>query len=208
MEKLLVVLILLVLSAIRLYFKIRFHALFGVKAFRYEPLWIILSRYFLGAATIAGFLRYLYGGRRLAAGIVWDLSASDGVGVVLASAGLVLLLSAHRTLDGNFSVTIDAGQDHRLVTEGPYARIRHPMYLAYLVIFTGLFVLTRDLLFCGSAILVILSLMFLRVPYEERALRNRFGGEYEEYRSRVGAFVPRAGISARTGRTGRGSVRN
>jgi|GEM_PF-6488667 len=37
MEKLLVVLFLLALSGMRLYFKIRFHALFGIKAFRHEP---------------------------------------------------------------------------------------------------------------------------------------------------------------------------
>lgn len=191
MEKLLVVLILLALSGMRLYFKVRFHALFGIKAFRYEPVWIILVRYVLGSAMIAGFLRYLYGGRRLAEGITRDIRGTGWAGAILAAAGLALLFSAHRALDGNFSTTIDAGQDRRLVTDGPYGRSRHPMYTAYLVVFTGLLFISRDLLFGGAGILVILSLMVLRKPYEERALAERFGREYEEYRARVGAFVPK-----------------
>lgn len=192
MEKLLVVLILLVLSGIRLHFKLRFHALFGIKAFRYEPLWILLTRYALGAVTGFGFYLYLYGGRRLGEGILWDLRGTGWVGSILAAAGLILLLAAHRTLDGNFSTTIDTGKDRSLVTGGPYSWIRHPMYVSYLVIFAGLTALSRNLLFGGSGMLVILSLMVLRVPYEERALLERFGTEFEEYRSRVGAFVPRA----------------
>lgn len=192
MEKLLVVLILLALSGMRLYFKIRFHALFGIKAFRYEPVWIVLTRYILGAAMTAGFFRYLYGGRRLSEGISWDLRGTGWAGAILAAAGLALLLAAHRTLDGNFSTTIDTGQDRRLVTDGPYGRIRHPMYAAYLAVFAGLLLISRDLLFGGTGILVILSLMVLRRPYEERALAKRFGREFEDYRSRVGAFVPRA----------------
>ncbi len=197
MEKLLVILFLLALSGMRLYFKIRFHALFGIRAFRHEPTWIILTRYFLGAGMLAGFFRYLYGGRRLADGIVWDLRGSAWAGATLAVLGLALLFSAHRALDGNFSTTIEVGEGRRLVTTGPYARVRHPMYVAYLVIFAGLLGISRDPLFGVAGILVILSLMVLRVPYEERILRDRFGREYEEYKSRVGAFVPRAGASPR-----------
>jgi len=191
MEKLAVIALLVSLSVLRLYYKLRFHALSGVKAFRYEPAWIIIIRYVLGTAMIASLARYLLTGTRVGAGSIADLSAAAWAGFASSIAGLALLFSTHRALDGNFSTTIDVGEDRKLVTEGPYAFVRHPMYLAYLAFFLGMLLLSGDPLFGGTGMLIILSLMVLRVRYEERLLRDRFGEEYENYRRRVGAFIPR-----------------
>lgn len=191
MQKLAVVALLLFLSGMRLYYKIRFKTLLGVKAFRYEPAGIVLLRYVLGAATAATLARYLLTGARIGEGSFADLSASAWAGLVLAAAGLALLLASHRALDGNFSTTIDVGEGRRLVTTGPYARIRHPMYVAYLLFFLGLIPLSGDPSFGGLGMLIILSLMVLRIRYEERILADHFGAAYEAYRSRVGAFLPR-----------------
>ncbi len=76
-----------------------------------------------------------------------------------------------------------------LVTSGPYALARHPIYAIYAVGYAGL------LLLRPTAVLVFLlvlwcALTYLRVGYEERILMQAFPA-YRDYCQRVGAFGPR-----------------
>jgi len=78
----------------------------------------------------------------------------------------------------------------RLLTDGPYARIRHPRYVE-VVLWTVAYALFANHL--GSYLVVVGSLpvLYLVVVLEERELRERFGDEYIEYCRRVPRFVPR-----------------
>lgn len=76
-----------------------------------------------------------------------------------------------------------------LVTTGPYAVARHPLYLAYILSYAG-FTLLHPTLAVGIAMVVWLVATLWRVRYEERILSAAFP-EYSEYRARVGAFGPR-----------------
>lgn len=49
------------------------------------------------------------------------------LGVLVALFALLLLVWVHRTLGRNFSTGLSPKKDHSMVTEGPYALIRHPM---------------------------------------------------------------------------------
>lgn len=77
----------------------------------------------------------------------------------------------------------------RLVTDGPYARTRNPMYLAGIVILLGLAVLL------GSLASVLAPLGYgavahrLFLPAEERVMEERFGDEYAEYRDSVPTWI-------------------
>jgi len=110
-------------------------------------------------------------------------------GTALAVAGLAFSVWARRVLGRNWSAIVTLKQGHELVTRGPYALVRHPIY-------TGLL-----LAFVGSAIarghrsgLLAAALFFLaalrKYRLEERWMRERFGEAYEAYRSRVKAIVP------------------
>ncbi|RUW25476.1 isoprenylcysteine carboxylmethyltransferase family protein [Mesorhizobium sp. M1E.F.Ca.ET.041.01.1.1] len=112
----------------------------------------------------------------------------SSVGVVLAVAGMFLLVWARQTLGRNWSQTISAKQDHELVTSGPYRRLRHPMY-------------TGGLLACiGSAIVVggpfvflllLLGAIFIwRVGAEDRLLARQFPDEFPGYARRTNALIP------------------
>jgi protein-S-isoprenylcysteine O-methyltransferase Ste14 len=80
----------------------------------------------------------------------------------------------------------------RLITEGLYARVRHPRYLQFLLGLLGYALIANFL-----AVYVVCALwvadIYVIVLLEEKELRDRFGREYEEYRRRVPRFVPRLG---------------
>lgn len=79
----------------------------------------------------------------------------------------------------------------KLVTEGPYSQIRHPIALGYLGILLGI-ALTRNTL-SGVLILfplmVILSVLYL-VFFEERFLDKRFKEEFKEYKRNAKFLIP------------------
>lgn len=79
----------------------------------------------------------------------------------------------------------------RLVTRGLYRHVRNPMYLAVLAVIAGWAVLFGSIAVAiyGAAIFAFLSAS-LRF-YEEPRLARQFGKEYEEYRNRVGRWLPR-----------------
>ena len=72
----------------------------------------------------------------------------------------------------------------RLVTDGPYAVSRNPMYLGHLVFMTGLVLATRSRL---AVILAVRQYLRFseRVAIDERRLEPIFGDEYRDYRERV-----------------------
>jgi len=87
----------------------------------------------------------------------------------------------------------------RLITEGPYAHIRHPRYVE-----TGLG-LAAIALFCNylatyALVAAYVPLIYWGVLLEERELRERFGEQYEQYCRQVPRFVPRRLIGRKTGR--------
>jgi protein-S-isoprenylcysteine O-methyltransferase Ste14 len=78
----------------------------------------------------------------------------------------------------------------RLVTSGPYAWCRNPMYAGHMVFLVGLALTFRSLLAC--AIAVASAVWFHdRVRRDEARLRERFGPMYDAYSSRVTRWIPR-----------------
>jgi protein-S-isoprenylcysteine O-methyltransferase Ste14 len=80
-------------------------------------------------------------------------------------------------------------QARELVTSGPYALARHPIYALYIVQFCGLWIGHLTVPFT-LAIAGYFALLRMRIGYEEAVLTAAFP-EYAAYRARVGAFCPR-----------------
>jgi protein-S-isoprenylcysteine O-methyltransferase Ste14 len=114
-------------------------------------------------------------------------------GAVLFGTALVLLAWVHGTLGTNFNTTLVVKADHELITSGPYRYVRHPMYTAFIALFTGMFLLSANLLLGVLGGLALYALLVMRTPREEAQLAERFGQAYETYRSRTGALLPRLG---------------
>ena len=76
-----------------------------------------------------------------------------------------------------------------LVTTGPYAWSRNPMYLGHLIFLAGLALLFSS--WFAAAIAVAAAVWFhLRVLADERRLERRFGETYRDYRARVPRWIP------------------
>ncbi len=111
-------------------------------------------------------------------------------GVVLGLAALACQVWVHATLQNRcFSVTIP-GEPCKLVTDGPYRWVRHPMYVALMVYFVALALVSAFSPFVFLALLMI-ALLRRAALAEERPLAERHPGEYEEYAARTPRFIPR-----------------
>jgi protein-S-isoprenylcysteine O-methyltransferase Ste14 len=77
----------------------------------------------------------------------------------------------------------------RLVTHGPYAYTRNPMYLGHLIFLVGLALSLRSGL---AAVIALASAVFfqVRVRRDEKRLREFFGAPYAEYCGRVKRWIP------------------
>ena len=82
-----------------------------------------------------------------------------------------------------------AQRDGRVAREGPYARIRHPQYVGFLLIMTGFLLQWPTLL--TLAMYPVLVWVYARLAVaEERDSLTRFGEAYREYMASVPRFVP------------------
>ena len=115
------------------------------------------------------------------------------IGAALLLPGLHLFWRSHADLGRNWSVTTEIREDHTLITDGIYARIRHPMYSAIWLIFFAYPFLIQNWI-AGTAGLVSFAILyFVRVPIEEGMMRQQFGAAYDDYVGRTGRLWPRFG---------------
>lgn len=120
----------------------------------------------------------------------WLGTTVDAVGVVAYLAGCALMAWSLLTLRSRYQLGGVAPRPRdELVTSGPYALVRHPMYLAALAIALGL-ALALQSLFCLAVFVIYLVLLKLLMPFEEAGLRSAYAGAYEVYARRVPALIP------------------
>jgi len=101
---------------------------------------------------------------------------------VLIGGGFWLLASAWKVLYA-------AQRTHTLATDGPYARIRHPQYAAFVLILFGFLLQWPTLL--TLAMFPVLTYMYLRLARrEEREVEDEFGDNYRRYAAATPAFFP------------------
>ena len=111
-------------------------------------------------------------------------------GLVLAGAGIALHLRARRALGPFWSGPVAVRAGHMVVTGGPYARVRHTLYLAVLLLAAGS-VLAHPSLAVACAAAGIAAGIAYKIPVEERALRATCGDAYARYAAEVPALLPR-----------------
>jgi protein-S-isoprenylcysteine O-methyltransferase Ste14 len=112
------------------------------------------------------------------------------LGIAVALAALLMFRLTHKALGRNWSVSLQVRENHRLIQDGVYARVRHPMYTAF-----WLWALAQALLLpnwvAGFAGLVGFGTLYLfRIGREERMMLDAFGEEYRNYAGRTARLIP------------------
>ncbi len=108
----------------------------------------------------------------------------------LVLVGLGFFLSAIIVLGQNFAAVAQVKSDGNLVTRGPYAVVRNPIYLGYFLILVATPLAFGHLQNLAIAIPLYLLGAIPRVLLEERVLRAHFGAAYDSYASRVNRLIP------------------
>lgn len=112
------------------------------------------------------------------------------LGVVFGVFSLPFLAWIHHVLDKYWDISLYIRENHTLLTNGPYRRIRHPMYTVHIMYFFTWVLVSANLLFLINYLMTIL-LIILRIPKEEQMLLDQFGDEYRAYMKRTGRLLPR-----------------
>jgi protein-S-isoprenylcysteine O-methyltransferase Ste14 len=115
-------------------------------------------------------------------------------------ASYLLIIGGFFLLSASWPVLYRAQRARTLARTGPYARIRHPQYAAFILIMFGFLVQWPTLI--TLIMFPILVAMYVRLARtEERWALDEFGDEYRRYMSHTPAFIPRLGVQRGSGKS-------
>jgi len=115
----------------------------------------------------------------------WRFAAA----AALTAAGLLMAAWARRYLGTNWSSTVTIKEGHELVTAGPYAIVRHPIYTGLILAFVGAALAIGEWRAVLAAVLGVIA-FWRKLSLEERWMREQFGERYQAYSRRVPALIP------------------
>ncbi len=111
------------------------------------------------------------------------------LGAAVTIAGLLFADWARGYLGSNWSRSVTIKQDHELITTGPYAFVRHPIYTGILTGFLGMAIAVSQVR--GFIVLILFFLAFwMKLRMEEQWMRSQFGEAYAAYARQTAALVP------------------
>jgi protein-S-isoprenylcysteine O-methyltransferase Ste14 len=121
---------------------------------------------------------------------LWIRLGLEIVGLVIYSVGFFLMAWASITLGRNYQLGGSAPRsEDKMVVDGPYRMLRHPMYTAALSISLGLACLLQSWA-CSSIFLIYLVLILLLISVEENELQKAFGERYGAYQQKTSKIIP------------------
>jgi len=128
-------------------------------------------------------------------GLEWTLFKSPLlglriIGILLILLGITFRILSRKVLGRQFSVHVETSDEHTLITEGIYRRLRHPAYLGLLCLFLGIPLALGS---WGGFIIALVggipSIVF-RIIIEEQYLEAWFGEDYKKYQADTWRLIP------------------
>ncbi len=146
-----------------------------------------LASALVGLAVIPGF----YVATRIPRGLdhpshVWAVI----VGAIVFFSAMWVFRRTHKELGRNWSITLEIREKHKLISGGPYAFVRHPMYTSFMLMGIGQAFLIPNWFAGLAGLLGFAILFFLRVDKEERMMLEIFGAEYGDYMQKTKRLIP------------------
>jgi protein-S-isoprenylcysteine O-methyltransferase Ste14 len=113
------------------------------------------------------------------------------LGVILILLALLVFWRSHADLGLNWSPSLEIRTEHKLITNGIFGYIRHPMYASQWIWVIAQPLLIQNWIAGFLNLLVFVTFYFLRVGAEEKMMLDTFGDEYREYMNKTGAVIPK-----------------
>lgn len=115
------------------------------------------------------------------------------LGVILMAVAIYTFMRSHHDLQRFWSPSLEVFKDHKLMTDGLYAVVRHPMYASQWAFCFAQALLLQNWIAGLAGLAAFIPFYFLRVPAEEKMMIDTFGDEYRAYMKRTGRVLPRLG---------------
>jgi protein-S-isoprenylcysteine O-methyltransferase Ste14 len=125
----------------------------------------------------------------LAARVVPTADWVPFLGFSLTIVGILFAIWSRASLGRNWSGRVAIQKEHRLICQGPYAIVRHPIYSGLLVAMLGT-ALAYGHLVCLLAVPLAFAAWWMKSKVEEEFLAAQFGHEYADYQRKVRALIP------------------
>lgn len=149
---------------------------------KWSTMGLLPPMYFLGWAPILAFAdydRFVTVPKNL-----WCIGATFNILHVL------LYARSHADLGKNWSPSLEVRREHKLVTSGVYKYIRHPMYTSIGCGYIAQAMLVENFVAGFGGLFVFAMLCLIRIPIEEKMMRETFGAAYEVYVARSARLIP------------------
>ncbi len=122
-----------------------------------------------------------------------DVTALHALGIALSVLGIGTTLYAQLAMGSSWRIGVDAEERTALVTSGPFALVRNPIFSAMVPTALGLALLVPSWIALAGFIALLLALELQVRVVEEPYLRQVHGRTYADYAARVGRFAPGVG---------------
>ena len=103
------------------------------------------------------------------------------LGLLIFAAGAFIKLRAMQQLGDAFTPHVKIEAKQKLVTDGPYALVRHPSYLGLILTYVGTAILFSSKTGALALMVLVLPAIVLRIKKEEELFSNRFGEVWKKY---------------------------
>ena len=154
-----------------------------------------------GSAEWLGGVLLVVGIALAVVGVVADLARiglldgeiGQAAGAGLAMGGIVTTAYSQLAMGDHWRIGVDESERTALVTSGPFALVRNPIYTGMIPFFAGVALMVPNAVTLAGALLVLVALELRTRLVEEPYLLRVHGEEYARYAARVGRFLPAVG---------------
>jgi len=109
----------------------------------------------------------------------------------LTMAGVCFLLSGWLALSGHRVVFKEVRDPPRVIREGVFGHVRHPIYLAAISLYLAFFFTTFSIVSFGLLVCIVIFYDYI-ATFEEKQLEKAYGQAYTDYKEEVSKWIPRA----------------
>ena len=144
---------------------------------------------FIGSVLIFNGFSHTSYPLRLETPILPQSPLTGWLGFAITASGVIIAVWARKALGRNWSASVVVKQDHELVTSGPYALVRHPIYTGFLMMYAGSVVALGTRAACLGLVLIVFGIR-IKLGLEERLMSRTFADSYQAYAARSKRIIP------------------